>query len=651
MTSPSDQKESNPYVGPRAFEEKEKDLFFGRDRESNQMVSLILSNRLALIYSQSGAGKTSIFNAKVLPALKKKGFQVLKSVCVRSFLVSLAPANVKNTYVFNTLQSLSGAKDISKLRKKTLSRFLRGYPRERSNVDESTVPKGAPIPRVIVFDQFEELFNLDIRDMHMQRLEFFRQIVEALNDDILLRVVLVMREEYLAQLDTFQSLFGESIPSLRLKRLDKKSAFLAVTEPLKKIETTRTFAPGVADTLVDNLSITRVDNRSREVTNVKGEYVQPVHLQVVCYRMWEELPNNATQITRYDVKEVDVALREFYEEAIRNAGKKNGVDEADIRRWFEKYLITSTGTRSVVHQGIHETGGLSNKVVSDLESGYLIRSEWRLNARWYELTHDRLLGPIKESNREFFQQKKLKDKYKTERFDQFISNVISKTDPKDDIQIDDAYLDQADVVFKNVEDNSARASTLAAKGNLFFMREDYVKAIECFRQALELDSFSLRAYDGLARAYWGIGNLAEARVNFDREIELDPGSFFLYGYRGQVLAEMEEYKDAIKDLSRSIEMGKSFGRDAKLNIAYARSGLGLAYGKLGDYKRADQEFKDSISDAPNNAGVYYNMALINIDRNQVDQAITDFIESLNKYNPPLIPYKQRIAKDYLDKHL
>jgi hypothetical protein len=34
-----------------------------------------------------------------------------------------------------------------------------------------------------------------------------------------------------------------------------------------------------------------------------------------------------------------------------------------------------------------------------LDNMHLIRSEWRDGARWYELTHDRLIKPIKDSNR------------------------------------------------------------------------------------------------------------------------------------------------------------------------------------------------------------------------------------------------------------
>src|SRR3954454_4557768 len=68
-----------PYVGPRPFKSDRQDRlrFFGRDTETDEIVSLITSHRLVLIYAQSGAGKTSIFNAQVTPALESYGFKVL----------------------------------------------------------------------------------------------------------------------------------------------------------------------------------------------------------------------------------------------------------------------------------------------------------------------------------------------------------------------------------------------------------------------------------------------------------------------------------------------------------------------------------------------------------------------------------------------
>jgi hypothetical protein len=65
----------DPYVGPRYYTRSQKDQsrFFGRDEETEEIVSLILGHRVVLIYAQSGAGKTSIMEAQVAPTLEKYG--------------------------------------------------------------------------------------------------------------------------------------------------------------------------------------------------------------------------------------------------------------------------------------------------------------------------------------------------------------------------------------------------------------------------------------------------------------------------------------------------------------------------------------------------------------------------------------------------
>ena len=50
----------NPFIGPRAFETGEK--LYGRSRETNQLVNLLIAERIVLLYSPSGAGKTSLLN-------------------------------------------------------------------------------------------------------------------------------------------------------------------------------------------------------------------------------------------------------------------------------------------------------------------------------------------------------------------------------------------------------------------------------------------------------------------------------------------------------------------------------------------------------------------------------------------------------------
>ena len=100
---------------------------------------------------------------------------------------------------------------------------------------------------------------------------------------------------------------------------------------------------------------------------------------------------------------VSDALSDFYKATIEGAVKETGVQEADIRNWFGKILITSMGTRSTVFRGEKSTGGIDNKTVDYLESRHIIHAEFRAGARWYELNHDRLVELILNSNRNWLE--------------------------------------------------------------------------------------------------------------------------------------------------------------------------------------------------------------------------------------------------------
>src|SRR5262245_53095211 len=63
-----------PYKGPDSYQVEDAALFFGRAQDAEQLVARILSSRLTLLHAQSGAGKTSLLNALVIPALEEKGW-------------------------------------------------------------------------------------------------------------------------------------------------------------------------------------------------------------------------------------------------------------------------------------------------------------------------------------------------------------------------------------------------------------------------------------------------------------------------------------------------------------------------------------------------------------------------------------------------
>jgi YVTN family beta-propeller protein len=442
--------EWSPFVGPRPFKRdpEEQELFFGRNYESERIISLIYSHKLVLVYAQSGAGKTSLFNANIIPALEQKGLQVLPMVRVGigSQMISKAhQANMVggssslseheiNPYIFNVFQSLvpdvSGDELLEILTKdrgpvvkdditkstsssKSLSEFLRDFfPHQ---IDQ----RGKNIPQILIVDQLEELFTFysDPNRWHEQQEDFFNQVAHVLENDPLLRIVFIIREDYLAQIDPFAWLLPEKIKArFRLERLHRDAAFEAIKGPLEKSKvyvgeesTKKLFDKGVIEKLIDDLVRIRIETLDGRTQDVKGEFVEPIQLQVVCQRLWNKLRfGKLDEINREYLGDIEKALEDFYVEAIREASEKTHINEDIIRNWFDEKLITSSGTRGIVHRGASSTGGIANSVVDILENRYLIRKEERSGSRWYELTHDRLIKPIKTSNDSWKHERALK---------------------------------------------------------------------------------------------------------------------------------------------------------------------------------------------------------------------------------------------------
>lgn len=388
--------EFQPYVGPRPFELKDKNIFFGRDQEARDLLSLVIAHNVVLVYAQSGAGKTSLLNARLIPMLKENRFEIFPVARVKGMLAGkIEYEEITNIFVFNTLMNwVENEKviDVKSLSQMTLTNFLN----ERKHPIDET---GLELPRAIIFDQFEELFSL-YQDRWRDRVGFFEQIRDALEKDKLLRMVFIMREDYIAQFEPYANFLPEKLRTrFRIERLNRDAALLAIKEPLKG--TGRYFAKGVAEKLVDDLLKIRVEIIPGEITEVAGEFIETVQLQVICQNLWQELPQNVMEINIQHLEtygNVERALSRFYDEALWATVRVSRIDERRLRKWCEEELITAMKTRGMVYRAPESTGGIPNTAVDILESKHLIRGEVRAGARWYELTHDTLIEPILSSN-------------------------------------------------------------------------------------------------------------------------------------------------------------------------------------------------------------------------------------------------------------
>jgi WD40 repeat protein len=435
--------ENEPYVGPRPFTREDRDIFFGRYRETLELTSLIKAHPEVLLYAQSGAGKTSLIYAQLIPTLDlEEEFDVLPPARVRSQQTRrIADQKIRNIYMFNALRDLSNDKlSLLQRAQMTLAEYLAKLPRPPLNTKETPEihlsKEGAEnqielrLPRALIFDQFEEIFTL-YQDRYKDRLDFFRQVAEALEADPFLRVVFSMREDYIAELDPYIDVLPQKLSTrFRLEPLRKPNAIAAVTKPLEaeRITNQRVFGDSAAESLVESLMMIKVKTATGEKREVPGEFVDPVQLQVVCQTLWEKLPPTVTTITEADLKKyanVDEALLTYYENSVRKAVETGNavieatatskaeqaalvtVTEGMVRRWFEQFLITREGKRNMVFRGDKRTGNLQNEIVDELDKQHLIRGEMRGDDTWYELSHDRFISPIKESNQRWLRQQPL----------------------------------------------------------------------------------------------------------------------------------------------------------------------------------------------------------------------------------------------------
>lgn len=378
----------NPYLGPRTFEERHAHLFFGRDRESRELLSTVISEPLVLFYAPSGAGKSSLINARLIPGLRQEGFLLLPTGRIGGAVADDQLA-ADNVFVHSLLASIN--QDLvpkDDLPFMPLASYLR---LARENMDDPG------LPLVLIIDQFEELVTTHQAYWH-QRKGFFRQLNQALDADSLLWLVLSMREDYMAAIEPYaRDLPGQLLARFQMQRMRAPAALDAISRPAA--DHGRPFAEGVAASLVDNLRQMRT--RDAEESSL-GEFVEPVQLQVVCYQLWENLRDRPPgEITAADVSElgdVDQALGDFYQRTINDVLAESDLSELELRNWFEGKLITEDQTRGTVYQGPEETAGLPNEAVRQLADHYLLRSELRAGGAWFELVHDRLVSPILQSN-------------------------------------------------------------------------------------------------------------------------------------------------------------------------------------------------------------------------------------------------------------
>jgi len=184
----------SPFKFLDAYQKEDVDRFFGRERETAQLYNAVHASNLVLVYGGSGTGKTSLINCGL-------GNQFVESDWLPLFVRRGTDLNESLDREIAGAMKSDGRSPDSPIADRIRALYLDHYR-----------------PIYLIFDQFEELFILGSPPEQRRFYETIRQILET---GASCKVLIVIREEYIAFLSDFEKVVAPLFDNrLRIEKLN-----------------------------------------------------------------------------------------------------------------------------------------------------------------------------------------------------------------------------------------------------------------------------------------------------------------------------------------------------------------------------------------------------------------------------------------------
>src|SRR6266568_1270723 len=220
-----------PYPGLRPFRYEESDIFFGREAQTDQLLSRLAHNRFLAVTGPSGCGKSSLVKALMIPALRA-GF--MAEAGSRWRICELRP----------------GDRPLARLARAVTSPEILGSDRtddesvafieaalRRGPLGLIEIVRGAEALEratlLVMIDQFEEIFRYRERITADEANAFVALLLaSAGQSEVPIYVVITMRSDYLRECAVFHGLPEAVSDSQYLTpRLSREDLELAIAGP------------------------------------------------------------------------------------------------------------------------------------------------------------------------------------------------------------------------------------------------------------------------------------------------------------------------------------------------------------------------------------------------------------------------------------
>lgn len=655
-----------PYPGARPFGPAERDLFFGRSQDTRVLAEWWHDNRLTYLVGPAGRGKTSLLRAALLPLLAEEKNDVLPvgqfSVGV-TFPSSALPDH--NPYSLALLRTWSSGEPDTQLAGLTIREFIERRPGTGSvfaaidPVDE--LPAGA--------SPFSNERRAQFRD------QFLTELAAALEAHPRLHLLVAGREQAVAGV---ARRLGNGLP-YKILPLTWQAAVEAVCGPMARIG--RNIADGAAERL-----ITDVVERYCAI-----EGIEPAILQLACAHLWDALPGGANPLTARHVRayaNVEQALADRARAVISEVADDHDLPARRLSAWLRNTFITELGTPDKQYQGPGGTGEMPNGVTRGFEDGHLLTLSFEAGAWWYRLLSDRLIEPIRQiadAERDHAAMTRERRSGYLRAAERALAAGKLDLARRCAMEFERYAQDLLDASGEPVALPRAKVYDLLGKtysllGNLAYESEKPQEAAERYKEAkeqyaaagdnhavgyqlaaigrilqeqgnaaeavTELDAAVSRIPNdpvlrvAYAMALWQLGESRAAVAQLNSALAMDGASNAALQARGEILAELGQAREAIRDLDRYSIMVQPT----------ARAAHALALARLGESRAARKEIEDALALAERNGRVLLYAARAFALMGDKDAAQEHARQATLATDPPLSAAQREAARKLANPH-
>lgn len=354
----------SPCKGLLYYELADAGLFFGRKHDIQELLSVMDRGAFTILYSESGAGKTSLLQAGIVPRLIACGDL---PIYLRSNSKNPALA-IKQIFTPDLTQ-------VPNLTRSPLVDFLQ-------HVSEII---GSKTTLYLFLDQFEEFFT---KTTELDQKTFIEELADCLdNNSLNVHWLISIRKEYFGYLELFGTRIRNPYENYYyLNKLTRDQACEVITKSAKK--SGLSFEDGLIDVILDDLG---------------KDSICPPELQLVFAALHEESSVAQNHLT-FGLYEKEGGTTGILNNHLKRVLSR---DISPVRRVIARQvlesLVTSVPQRATrSHQEL--INRLANKkippedvdiILDQLVNSRLIRADETEEGLKYELVHDYLLEEIK----------------------------------------------------------------------------------------------------------------------------------------------------------------------------------------------------------------------------------------------------------------